>query len=372
MSNKDFHNKEFDSATLKKLDIYREYFNESFPVFLYGNWKNVVIYDFFAGEGTDRDGTYGSPLIAYESVSSFCKIIKEKKTNVVLRFNEKNPKKFGKLNENINNYIDECKGSENCPNPDTGCIIKKGITKNDFTELFNEIYPAMQKDKNPRIIFLDQFGFKHITKEVFLKFVELPRTDFIFFVASSYLNRFKKIEFFNKYLEVEKINFDTSIPAHCHRHIANYYESLISGDKEYYTAHFSIKKGRNYYGLIFGSNHLLGIEKFLKICWKHDPVTGEANYNIDREMSYYQKTLFEEMNVATKIKTFQESLRDKILNKEIVILSEIYKEAFKNKCLPEHANEVLSELIDKGILGKLKLQKSSFHKMEDVPLTIKR
>jgi len=44
MSKKDFHKKEFDPATLKKLDIYREYFNESFPVFLYGGWSNVMIH----------------------------------------------------------------------------------------------------------------------------------------------------------------------------------------------------------------------------------------------------------------------------------------------------------------------------------------
>ena len=78
MSRKDFH-KEFDNSTLKKLDIYKEYFNESFPVFLHGGWDNIMIYDFFAGEGTDSEGNYGSPLIALDSVSSFCKTINEKK-----------------------------------------------------------------------------------------------------------------------------------------------------------------------------------------------------------------------------------------------------------------------------------------------------
>ena len=105
MSKKDFHNKEFDFATLKKLDIYREYFKESFPVFLYGGWSNVMIYDFFAGAGADSEGNYGSPLIALDSVSTFCKIISEKGSNIVIRFNEKDVKKFEQLKSNVQSFI---------------------------------------------------------------------------------------------------------------------------------------------------------------------------------------------------------------------------------------------------------------------------
>jgi len=168
------------------------------------------------------------------------------------------------------------------------------------------------------------------------------------------------------------IDFDTSKPFHCHRILANYYESLIPEVKDYYTAHFSIKKGKNYYGLIFGTNHILGIEKFLRICWKHDQVTGEANYNIDREPSYHGNTLFEETNISMKIQIFKDNLHKHILENKFTSLLQIYQEAFKAKCLPEHANEVLTELINKGILGKIKLQKSGFHKMKDVPLTVNR
>jgi len=373
MSKKDFHKKEFDSATLKKLDIYREYFNECFPVFLYGGWSNVMIYDFFAGEGTDSKGHYGSPLIALESISNYCKDITERKINVIIRFNEKKVKKYKKLKLNKDKFLENCNKTEKCPNTDNGCIIDKNIIieNKDFASYFNKIYPQMQSQTNPRIIFLDQSGFKFITREVFLKFIDLPSTDFMFFVASSYLRRFRKIDFFNKYLEMEKLDFDTTKPFHCHRILANYYEQLIPENKEYYTAHFSIKKGKNYYGLIFGTNHILGIEKFLKICWKHDNITGEANYDIDREPSYSGNTLFTELNESRKIQVFKNELRNKIISKEITSNIYVYSYAFMNKCLPKHANEVLTSLVKEGILKEAKTSNEKIHKLKEAPLIFK-
>ncbi len=368
MSNKDFHKKEFDNSTLKKLDIYKEYFNESFPVFLHGGWKNVMIYDFFAGEGKDGEGNYGSPLIALESISTFCKTINDKGVNVVVRFNEKDVKKHEKLDNNVSAFLEECNKTEQCPNPQSGCIIKKTILiqNKDFTEYFNEIYPQMQSHpKNPRIIFLDQFGFKYVNRDVFLKFVELPRTDFIFFVASSYLNRFRSVDFFNNYLEMEKIDFDTSKPHHCHRIIADYYESLIPDGKEYYTAHFSLKKGTNYYGLIFCTNHILGIEKFLKICWKHDAVVGEANYNIDHEPSYTGNTLFPQFNDALKVQKFKNELKKRILNAEIKTNKGVYQFAFEKKCLHKHANDVRKELSENKQIETSSTTNDRVHKLKD-------
>jgi hypothetical protein len=46
---------------------------------------------------------------------------------------------------------------------------------------------------------------------------------------------------------------------------------------------FSIRKRSNIYGLIFGSQHPLGIHKFLEVAWGHDEIAGEANFDIERE-----------------------------------------------------------------------------------------
>ena len=70
-------------------------------------------------------------------------------------------------------------------------------------------------------------------------------------------------------------------PEECHRLLAEYYRSLIPENIEYYLYSFTIKKGSNYYGLIFGSSHSLGMEKFLRVCWKYDIYSGDSNCNLD-------------------------------------------------------------------------------------------
>jgi hypothetical protein len=56
-----------------------------------------------------------------------------------------------------------------------------------------------------------------------------------------------------------RIALEESKPYECHEKVYNYYKTLINGD--YYLGRFSIKKVTNYYGLIFGSHHPLGLEK---------------------------------------------------------------------------------------------------------------
>ena len=68
--NKNFHDKEFDKGTNRKLDLYRLYLRAWLPTFLNTQWtKSMQIFDFFAGPGTDVNGnvaqTYQTPMMAY-------------------------------------------------------------------------------------------------------------------------------------------------------------------------------------------------------------------------------------------------------------------------------------------------------------------
>ncbi|MEO6034197.1 MAG: three-Cys-motif partner protein TcmP, partial [Verrucomicrobiota bacterium] len=65
MGNRDFHEKPYDAGTLAKLRIFELYTQEWIPVFLSQpepKFKEVHIFDFFCGPGTDDDGVHGSPL----------------------------------------------------------------------------------------------------------------------------------------------------------------------------------------------------------------------------------------------------------------------------------------------------------------------
>lgn len=132
---------------------------------------------------------------------------------------------------------------------------------------------------------------------------------------------------------------------HIHRIILEYYRSLIPADVRYYLAPFSIKKPAGIYGLIFGSNHIYGLEKFLRVCWKHDKLTGEANFDIDNEKIDLQKpTLFVEFNVPKKIQLFEKDLENKILSGDLATDLTVYTYTLEQGFLPKHANEILSRL----------------------------
>jgi hypothetical protein len=179
-------------------------------------------------------------------------------------------------------------------------------------------------------------------KIFFLKLVDSPRTDFIFFISSSFIKRFKEVEYTKKYIDTERIPFDESDPKECHRLIANYFQELVPREKEYYIHHFSIKKGPNYYGLIFGTNHSLGMEKFLRVCWQEDKYSGESSFNIDND--FQSDELFYDEEHTNKKEKIKEEIKKKVLSGEITDNKTGLKYALKNRCLPEVFVTTISEL----------------------------
>lgn len=358
MGKKDIHKSSFDDGTKIKLHILKEYFKEWLPVFtkkkeLY--WKDIYIYDFFAGEGTDVDGQFGSPLLIIDEIKTHCEALKSRNISCNLIFNEFDYSKVEILNSKILNQKESCSKEDICPNKDSNsCPFSLEIHNKDFQTFFGEIYSKISKEsKLPRFMFLDQYGIKQITNDVFKKLVSLNRTDFIFFISSSFADRFADMPEFKQYLNLSREDFDTGKPHQCHRVIFNYYKHLIPPGTQYYLAPFSIKKKNNIYGLIFGTNHKLGIEKFLNICWKINEQTGDANFDIDNEkIDKIQPSLFVEFDVPNKLTLFKEELKSKISTKEICSNIEMYNFAFEMGCLPKHANDVVKEMVNDKILKK--------------------
>jgi len=372
MSSK-FHKKQFDKSTKTKLEFFNGYFQESFPVFIHGKgWKNIFIYDFFAGKGMDLNGEYGTSLGILNALTCYCEDIRSKHKNVYVILNDKIEHEA--LNENVRNFLEECRASCSQAN---NCVLKLNenliIKGKDFESYFIEIYPRLMNAKHSaKLIFIDPFGFV-INNEIFNKLTTIPNTDFICFMPSSYLRRFRDFERFNNFIDTSSLNFDESRPEHCHRVIANYFESMLPTDREYYFSHFSIKKGSNYYGLIFGTNHTLGAEKFLKICWDIDNTTGEANYNIDRELCFNteQGLLFPEDKMPQKIKEFNREIEELIISGKLETDKAAYEFALKRRCLPKHAAEILNCLAKKNVIEKIRTHNSDIHKYDPIKIVRK-
>ncbi len=266
----DFFDKPFDDGTSFKLNIFEGYLREWLPVFLAKKIKiakNVRIYDFFAGHGIDKNGKKGSPLIILDEVTNYMNSLKPTDVQLKIILNEYNKKGYNQLLKNIGN-------------PDVCEIALENL---GFKDVFDKYYPEMVRAQNhsANLIFLDQFGIKHVTPDIFKKIINLKATDFLFFISSSYIHRFYEIEEFRKYVNIPEETFRANPYKHIHRTVVDFYKSQIPNGRNYYLAPFSIKKNSNIYGIIFGTNHTLGIEKFLKIAWKLDPLLGEANFDID-------------------------------------------------------------------------------------------
>lgn len=285
---KDINKKEFTEETQLKLEIFQECFREWYPVFIHNKYiTNVLIYDMFAGSGMDAKGNYGSPLILLQEAKGENKqhctfLSKQNAPQVYFGFNELLTHKEEELESNISNYMQNCQ---------KGCFFKCPFNRHiffksaDFTALIKstKLLQNLEDKNSAKFVLLDQYGFKQIADDIFVKLISFPKTDFIFFIASSFIKRFSELPAVTNYFHKEKINFDESQPKECHRVITEYFRSLIPANKEYYLHSYTIQKGKNYYGLIFGTNHTLGMEKFLKVCWKHDKLAGESNCNIEND-----------------------------------------------------------------------------------------
>ncbi|MDR1147004.1 MAG: three-Cys-motif partner protein TcmP [Spirochaetaceae bacterium] len=367
---KDINKDVFSEGTLLKLGIFAECFREWFPVFIHNLFtKGIFIADFFAGSGRDAKGNLGSPLRLLEEAKGinriYCNAVLKNNKEVVFAFNEKNKQKEAELEFNVKTFMDQC-FKENC-NRDKCIYSYLNFSQYDFKDVFyHEALSKILADRDyAKFILLDQYGFSQVDENVFLKLVNSPHTDFIFFISSSFIKRFKEIDYTKRYIDTERIHFSESDPKECHRVIADYFQKLVPEGKEYYIHHFTLKKGPNYWGLIFGTNHTLGMEKFLKVCWKEDIYSGESNFNIDNDEPV--GSLFftgETTNKKTKLK---DDIKNKILSREITNNKDGLKYALRNRCLPEVYISAIQELEkDNSVrcFPKFNKQTTSIHKVD--------
>ncbi len=347
MSGRNHHSEPFDDSTLVKLDLYRRYVRAWLPVFL-NSQKLVVdkiqIFDFFAGPWHDVNGKSGSPLIALEEISAALKQEHHNNPEIHLYLNEMMKGKFETL-------VNSCEESP------LKSIVKFHFLNSEFKDAFDNWKSEIGKNtigcKTASLLFLDQNGTKQITKEVFTNIISAARTDFLFFIASSYIYRFRTQPFNVKPAPILPEDFDGMTMKNVHRKVCDAYRRLIPAGWRYYLAPFSIAKdaGSNVYGLIFGSGHPLGMDKFLKICWDEDQLTGEANYDIDDDnIQLGQLTFWEER--PKKIECFERELIREIDERRLCSNVDVYNFALNRGFRATHAKNALNKMVKSNRLPK--------------------
>lgn len=377
MAKKDINKSSFDETTTLKLDIFRGCFREWYPVFLHhGFIDKVYVYDMFAGSGRDSEGDEGSPLILLNEAKGgeerkHCKtLLKKRNKEVVFTFNELLQDKSKELENVLRTNLIECKKSckfDNCPYSDS-----MRFTQQEFHKLINtsEVKNILKNNRYAKFILLDQYGFKEVDTEIFRLLVNSPKTDIVFFVASSFVKRFRNSPETKKYIDTSKIDWDKATPKEVHTLIKEYYQSLLPKDKDYFLHAFTMKKGSNYYGLIFCSGHSFGMEKFMRVCWKVDPEAGESNCEVGGFLG--RGSFFPELE--SKTASVENELRELVLSGEITTNIVGLNYALKLGCRPKVFVDTIFALEKEGRIqfeGEPNKTATDIHKAKEFRIVVK-
>lgn len=338
----DINEKIYDEGTELKLSIFESYVECWLPVFLHSPFEKVFICDFFAGSGSDASGNPGSPLRILQTLEKFKNEILHTKTSVNILFNDADIDKI----QNLQSIV--AKKFSNIDSDFRGLVTIE-YRGEEFLTIFDE--NEKRFSKQPNLFFIDQYGLKHVGPDNFKRLAALDRTDFMFFTASSFLKRFPEEECFRSTfsdLDPETLKNAKHEEVHCV--LLEYYKKHIPIGNKLMIYPFTIKKGPNIYGLIFGTKHVLGVEKFLDIAWKKNPINGFANFDIDKDYDKKQGDLFEEKRKLTKLESFHEDCALFIKDKGEVTNRELMLFAFSRGHTGGHVSKHVKELKRNGLI----------------------
>ena len=325
----DFHNRPFDEGTLTKLRILELYAREWLPVFFAregSRWREVHLYDFFCGPGTDSNGVPGSPLRLLDQLNRVRNLPGYRNTRIYCHFSDSDGAKVTRLRARI----------EMQPVPPELVV---DIERRDFLEALNRSRQILDNPEAAKLLFIDQYGVDSVTPEVFRTLVAAPACDFLFFISSSTLNRFRD------HPAIKQKILRPSDHYHVHRAVLEYYRGLLPTESEYNLAPFSIRKGTNIYGLIFGSAHPLGMDKFLNVAWTTDDINGEADFDIHRDNLLPDQLRFELDDFRpTKITAFERQLESDLRTRRMSNERDVVRLCFRHGVRREHAKPVLAKL----------------------------
>jgi three-Cys-motif partner protein len=340
MSGGDFHEKPFDEGTLTKLEIFQLYTREWLPVFLAREqeWlKEVHLYDFFSGPGTDANGIFGSPLRTLEVLREYAtdqNMAAWGKVRLAAHFSDATAKKVRTLKQTVEMDTWRVPGVE---------VV---VTRADFAEAFASNEGILLANHAAKLLLIDQCGVANVTPEIFRKLVNFPLTDFLFFISSATLQRFREHPAIR-----QKITLAADFNQ-VHHAALDYYRSLLPPGKRYYLAPFSIKKGANIYGIIFGSAHPRGMDKFLTVAWDQDRLNGTANFDINHDGFDPAENLLPlgEIVRPRKLNIFEAELETRLRRRRLRDEIEVMELCFAYGVMRKHASPVLDKLKREGVI----------------------
>lgn len=345
MPYRDLHSKPFDETTITKLEVFQDYAEAWIPTFIMQpGIADIHVFDFFSGPGFDINGVAGSPIRLLEVINSQLGNFFKTGTKITLHLNEFEPgknkqEKFELLKQNCDEYLSL--------NPKLKHFNTIKYYNEDAQTLFFKLLPIIKK--YPSLVYLDQNGVKFIAKEFITELEKLSTVDFIYFVSSSYFWRFGGTEEFQKILEFDFEELKRKNHLEIHRAVINKLKESLPENTKLKLFPFSLKKGPNIYGIIFGTKHYRAVDKFLDISWKRNETNGEADFDIDDDSKKQQLDFFETKKL-TKVERFKIELETLLLDNTLKNNEEVLIYTYESGQFRKNADAVVRKLRREGKL----------------------
>lgn len=338
MGYKDLHDEPFDVTTISKLEIFEDYAQAWIPTFVMQSIPTICVFDFFAGTGYDKNGVAGSPIRILQKIKEQIGHVFQKRVKIIVHFNEFEPnkieqKKFETLKVACNEFLEANKD------------VKRAIDIHFHNENFETLFPKLVSNikQYPSLVYLDQNGIKFLADKYLLELEKISQTDFLYFVSASYFWRFGDSPEFKVHLDIDMAAAKKDPYKFIHRNIIDQLRKKLPSNTKLKLYPFSLKKGGNIHGIIFGASHPRAVDKFLTIAWKRNGTNGDANFDIDEDAKKIQLDAFEGQKL-TKVQKFQELVIAKILSKEINDNFSLYKFVLEEGHIAAHAVECMKSL----------------------------
>jgi three-Cys-motif partner protein len=343
MAYKDLHGEPFDETTITKLEIFEDYAEAWIPTFvMQPAFNEIHVFDFFAGPGYDKNGVPGSPIRLLNKINTFLGQFLNTKTKIVLHLNEFEPnkvnqEKFELLKKNCDEFL--------TANPKFKYFAKIEYYNENAETLFFKLLPLIKK--YPSLVYLDQNGVRFISPQYLQELEKLNTVDFIYFVSSSYFWRLGGTEEFKKVLDFDMEQLKADKYQNIHRNVISKIKESLPSNTNLKLFPFSLKKGANIYGIIFGAKHFRAVDKFLDVSWKRNETNGEADFDIDEDKKKDQLEMFEERRM-TKVEKFKLELEGLVLSKQLKDNADVLIHTYESGHIPQHASDVLNRLKKEG------------------------
>lgn len=338
MAYKDLHEEPFDEGTIAKLELFEDYAQAWIPTFVMQAVPVMSIFDLFAGTGYDKNGVAGSPIRILEKIKEQIGYIFQKRVKIKLYLNEfepnkKNQAKFELLKKACIQYLEQ--------NKNISHAVEILYYNENFEDLFPKLIPEIKQ--YPSLVYLDQNGIKFLSDKYLFELEKMRQTDFLYFVSSSYFKWLGNTDEFKKHIELDIEELKNNPYKFIHRNVIHQLRKKIPANSLLKLYPYSLKKGANIFGIVFGAKHPLAVDKFLNIAWGRNPVNGDANFDIDGDSEKNQLDLFSGKRL-TKIEKFKENLRAKILAKEIKNNFDALHYAHDEGHIGKHASDCLKKM----------------------------